>query len=113
MTDSKRGRPLNKEYCLLLFGLHAYADLTFEEIGKGFGIGRQAVHQQWDKGRRFIGGISESERLALIERCCKFRQADAPIIVEFENPRGRGPYDRRIEWDPSRLSRPRRNGKCR
>jgi len=109
----KRGRPFNKEFCLLLFGLHAYADLTFEEIGESFGISRQAVHQQWQKGHRFIGGIPQSERTALIECCCKLRKADTPIIIEFDNPRGNGPYDRKWEWDPSRLGRPCRDGKIR
>ena len=107
----KRGRPFNKEYCLLLFGLHAYADLTFEEIGDSFGISRQAVHQQWETGRRLIGGIPQCERIALIKRCCKLRHADAPVIIEFDNLRGNGPYDRKMEWDPSRLSRPRWGGR--
>jgi hypothetical protein len=99
----KRGRPLNRDRCLLLYGLHAYADLTFEEIGQAFGVSRQAVHQQWKRGRYVIGSISQPERLALMQRCLKLRHSDKPIIIEFDDPRGKGPYNRQMEWNPNRI----------
>jgi hypothetical protein len=102
----KRGRPHNRERCLLLFGLHAYADLTFDEIGRGFGISRQAIHQQWNRGRRIIGGIDKDERVALIAHCIKLRHSDVPVIVEFDDPRGKGPYNRQMEWDATRIQKP-------
>lgn len=102
----KRGRSHNRERCLLLFGLHAYADLTFDEIGSGFGISRQAVHQQWDRGRQIIGALKQSERMELITRCVKLCHSDKPVIVEFDNPHGKGAYNRQMEWDSTRIQKP-------